>query len=201
MKYARIFVAIALVASTSCVGNYLYFTFQFLSKITADFQIGAETKGCDTATEVDEFGAKVLELHTSDQLDAFEGCTALNGNIVIQSDYEGEFILNGVTELHGDISTAHDGAANLDLFEMSDLEEVDNIHLSLAGDVHLPKLNSTGDVELIQKSESGEIDLRSLTEADNVSIQGSWSRYGHAQLEMPNMIPSHTCFIAQISAH
>ncbi|KAJ5988010.1 hypothetical protein N7481_003220 [Penicillium waksmanii] len=154
MKHSHIFWVVALGVSTSC--------------------LGAETKECDTATNVVEDGTNVLELHTPDQLDAFEGCTTLNGHIVIQSDYAGEFILNGVTELHGNISTASSGSDGLHLFEMRNLEKVNHIDLFLAGDVHLPSLNSTGNLKLVQKSGSGKIDLKSLVEADNVSIRGSW---------------------------
>lgn len=127
--------------------------------------------------------ATTLHLHKSEQLDAFEGCTTLNGHIVIEADYEGDFVLNEVTELHGNISKVENGTAGLGLFELRDLNVIDHIHLlGLVGDVNLPKLESTGDIELVQLSDNGTINLSSLAEANDVTIRGSWTRY--------NMMPS-----------
>jgi hypothetical protein len=132
---------------------------------------------------VNEDIATTLHLHKSEQLDAFEGCTTLNGHIVIEADYEGDFVLNEVTELHGNISKVENGTAGLGLFELRDLNVIDHIHLlGLVGDVNLPKLESTGDIELVQLSDNGTINLSSLAEANDVTIRGSWTRY--------NMMPS-----------
>lgn len=142
-----------------------------------------EALDCDTVTNVGEDVPKLLELHTRDQLDSFEGCTTLNGHIIIQSDYEGDFILNDVTEFHGNISTAQDSPKALSRFEMRGLEKVENIHLlGLAGDISLPKLEVAGNVELVQTSDSGTVDLRVLSEANDLSIRGSWTRYEYTQL-------------------
>ncbi|KAJ5261091.1 hypothetical protein N7478_011686 [Penicillium angulare] len=144
--------------------------------------LGADTKACDTTTGGGEGLATVLELHTPDQLDAFAGCTTLNGHIIIQSEYDGNFSLNSVTAFNGNISTVDEGADWLTLFEMRDLEKIDHIHLlGTSGDVSLPNLESLGDLELVQTSNSGNADLASLAEADNVSVQGSWLRYEYTQ--------------------
>lgn len=132
--------------------------------------------------------ATTLHVHNSEQLDSFEGCTTLNGHIVIESDYEGDFVLNEVTNFHGNISTVENGTAGLGLFELRDLNEIDHIHLlGLIGDVNLPKLESTGDIELVQMSANGSIDLSSLAEANDVSIRGSWTRYN----TMPSPLDSY----------
>ena len=132
---------------------------------------------------MDEDVPKILELHTPDQLNSFEGCTTLNGHIIIQSDYEGDFILNDVTVFHGNISTAEDSPKALSRFEMGVLERIENIHLlGLAGDISLPKLEVVGNVELVQTSDSGTVDLRVLSEANDLSIRGSWTRYEYTQL-------------------
>ncbi|CAI7657811.1 unnamed protein product [Penicillium pancosmium] len=156
MKYSVIGLAVALGTSSLC--------------------LGAETKECKTDTSVHEDIVTTLHIHNSEQLDAFEGCTTLNGHIVIEADYEGDFVLNEVTNLHGNISTVENGTAGLGLFELRDLNEIDHIHLlGLVGDVNLPNLESTGDIELVQMSASGSIDLSSLPEANDVSIRGSWT--------------------------
>ncbi|KAJ6003001.1 hypothetical protein N7451_005548 [Penicillium sp. IBT 35674x] len=136
----------------------------------------AEARDCETVASVDGNVPTTLELHTPEQLDSFEGCTTLNGHIVIQSDYEGDFILNDVTEFNGNISTAEDSPKALNRFEMGVLETVQNIHLlGLSGNFSLPKLAVAGDVELVQVSDSGAVDLRSLSEANSLSIRGSWT--------------------------
>lgn len=118
-------------------------------------------------------GTAILKLHTPSQLETLNGCTILNGDIIIQSGYEGEFVLNGVTESNGDISTIKDGVDGLGLFKMRDLEKVENLNLfGLSGDIDLPKLERAGNLELVQMTDTGNINLRSLIEAENVSIQG-----------------------------
>ncbi|KAJ5116926.1 hypothetical protein N7456_001274 [Penicillium angulare] len=155
MKAFYVLFAVALGVSTSC--------------------LGAETKECDT-TGADEGSVTVLELHSPEQLDAFEGCTILNGHIIIQSDYDGDFSLNGVTTVNGNISTVDEGAEYLNLFEMQDLENIDHLHLlGISGDVNIPNLESLGDLELVQTSTSGNADLTALAEADNLSVRGSWT--------------------------
>ncbi|OJJ61394.1 hypothetical protein ASPSYDRAFT_67213 [Aspergillus sydowii CBS 593.65] len=133
--------------------------------------LGAETKECNTAD-----GDNPLSVSSPDQLDAFKDCTILNGHIVVESGYTGDFVLNGVTEVHGNISTVEDGAEGLGLFELRDLVEIESIHLrGISGDVHLPNLERAGDIELIQTRDKGEIDLGSLEEAENVLVLGSWT--------------------------
>ncbi|KAJ5560241.1 hypothetical protein N7513_002640 [Penicillium frequentans] len=156
MKYSHILLAIAFGGSQS--------------------YIGAEARDCDTVANVDGDVPTTLELHTPEQLDSFEGCTTLNGHIAIQSDYEGDFILNEVTEFHGNISTAEDSPTALNQFEMRILENIENIHLlGLSGNVSLPKLEVAGDVELVQTSDSGTVDLKLLSEANSLSFRGSWT--------------------------
>lgn len=130
-------------------------------------------KECNTAD-----GGESLSLTSPEQLDALKGCTILNGHIEIQSGYQGDVVLDGVTEVHGNISTVEDGAGGLGLFELYDLVAIDAIHLQgISGDVHLPNLERIGDLELIQRKDKGEADLGSLVEAENVLILGSWTRY------------------------
>lgn len=141
--------------------------------LTVSDLLAAETKECNTAD-----GGDSLSLSSPDQLDAFKDCTILSGHIVVESGYTGDFILNGVTEVHGNISTVEDGAEGLGLFELRDLVEIESIHLQgISGDVHLPNLERAGDLELVQTRDKGEIDLGSLVEAENVLVLGSWTRY------------------------
>lgn len=106
------------------------------------------------------------------------GCTILNGHIVIQADYEGDFSLNEVNSIQGNVSTIENGVEGLGLFEMEKLREIDHLHLlGLSGDVKLPKLESIGDLEFVQLSDTGSVDLSSLAEADDLSIRGSWLEY------------------------
>lgn len=116
-------------------------------------------------------------LASPDQLAVFEGCTTIIGYIIVENDYAGDFILNGVTEFRGNISTeAHEksSAQTLGLVQLLNATEIGNMTLyGLIDDVHLPNLQKVGDVVLAQTSPSAEVDLGSLVEASNVKIRGS----------------------------
>ncbi|KAL4865196.1 hypothetical protein BDV12DRAFT_175058 [Aspergillus spectabilis] len=173
--------------------------------------LGASAQECETTSELDpETGTKILRVTSPDQLTIFEGCTSITGNILIEHEYEGDFILNGVTDFAGNISTPVPAnpwwwrpdsenlppdsefnsdylAADIKLFDLRDLVYVENIVLyGLSGDAILPKLETAGDIVLVQASSSAEVDLGSLVEAENVRVQGSWTSINAARLKKVN---------------
>ncbi|KAL4914992.1 hypothetical protein BDW62DRAFT_189469 [Aspergillus aurantiobrunneus] len=176
------------------------------SLVTGIFLPGASAQECETTSELDpETGTKTLRLTSPDQLNIFEGCTSIMGHILIEPEYEGDFILNGVTDFAGNISTPAPAnhwwwrpdseylppdtyvAADIRLFELRDLVHVENIVLyGLSGDAILPKLETAGDIVLVQASSSAEVDLGALVEAENVRVQGSWTSINVASLKKVN---------------
>ncbi|KAL2872442.1 uncharacterized protein BJX67DRAFT_339496 [Aspergillus lucknowensis] len=146
---------------------------------------GALAKECTTT----ETGEEALLVTSPDQLDVFEGCTAISGDIVIDSSYSGDFILSGVTTFAGNISTdAEDPAQDLGSVELPDLVDLGTINLGSVVNAHLPKVEQAVDIVLVQASSSGEVDLGSLVEANNVRVQGSWTTINVASLKTVNQV-------------
>ncbi|QKX58568.1 uncharacterized protein TRUGW13939_05693 [Talaromyces rugulosus] len=136
---------------------------------------------CETTSTIDQAtGEKILRLASPDQLAIFEGCDTIIGHILIGNNYSGDFILNGVTEFRGSISTEapeRSHAQTLGLVQLLNVTDIGNMSLyGLIDDVRLPNLQKAGDVVLGQTSPGTEVDLGSLVEASNVKIQGSWTR-------------------------
>ncbi|RDW72678.1 uncharacterized protein DSM5745_07850 [Aspergillus mulundensis] len=143
----------------------------------------ALAKECETSTPDAETGEPILRVSSPEELSTIEGCTTLTGHIVINSDYSGDFILNGVTSISGNITTSAP-ADKFGVVELPDLVDVGNIWLvGLTNDVHLPKVERAGSINLVQASTSAEVDLGALTESDNVRAWGSWTRINLSSLE------------------
>ncbi|KAJ0421788.1 hypothetical protein BJY00DRAFT_311801 [Aspergillus carlsbadensis] len=125
--------------------------------------LGTLARECSTA-ESDQ----TLHLTSPDQLKVFESCTTITGHIVVESSYLGDFILGGVTEFLGNISTEDDSPApGLGSVELPDLVELGTINLGSVANVRLPKLEHAVDIVIVQPGSSGEVDLGSLVEANN----------------------------------
>ncbi|KAL4900079.1 hypothetical protein BDW74DRAFT_103483 [Aspergillus multicolor] len=141
-------------------------------------------KECNTTPTPDAgTNEPILRVSSLDDLATLDGCTSLTGHIVINYDYDGDFILNGVTSISGNLTTSAP-ADNLGLVELLDLTDADNIWpTALTNNIHLPELERAGSIDLVQASSSGEIDLGKLTEADNVRILGSWTTINLSCLE------------------
>ncbi|KAL5050882.1 hypothetical protein BDW71DRAFT_202935 [Aspergillus fruticulosus] len=123
--------------------------------------LGTAAQECETSRTVDpESGNHVARATSPEQLSAFRGCTTLTGDIFIEREYRGDFILNGVTKLKGTISTPDVEELELGRAELRDLVETENIYL----------LNLIGDA-----ADGGEVDLGSLVGANNIYIRGSWT--------------------------
>ncbi|KAL4940490.1 hypothetical protein BDV06DRAFT_224063 [Aspergillus oleicola] len=153
--------------------------------------LGTSARKCETTGTVDPVsGEQILVVTSPDQLTTFDNCDTITGHILIARDYSGDFILNGVTEFKGNISTEapeNSPAQSLGRVEMLGLVHVDNIILyGLINDVYLPKLERSGDLVLAQASPSAEVDVGSLVEAENVRITGSWTGINVRSLETVN---------------
>ncbi|KAL2784692.1 hypothetical protein BJX66DRAFT_316320 [Aspergillus keveii] len=138
--------------------------------------LGTAAQECETSSTIDPgTGRNTLHVTIPDQLAAFEGCTTLTGDISIESEYSGEFILNGITELKGTLSIPF-SASTLGRVELRDLVESGNISFpGVFADISLPNLQRAADIDVFQEGESGEVDLNSLVEVDNIEIRGSWT--------------------------
>ncbi|KAJ0420813.1 hypothetical protein BJY00DRAFT_312738 [Aspergillus carlsbadensis] len=137
---------------------------------------GTAAQECETSSTIDpETGAHVLRVTSPDQLSVFEDCTTLTGDISIEPEYSGDFILNDVTELKGALSIPS-SVPGLGRIELRDLVESGNISFpGLFGDVSLPSLERAVYIDLFQEGESGEVDLGSLVEAGDVTVRGGWT--------------------------
>ncbi|KAL3444795.1 hypothetical protein BJX65DRAFT_282888 [Aspergillus insuetus] len=138
--------------------------------------LGIWAAECETTSENDpETGEKILRVNSPEQLDIFgDDCTTIVGHILIESDYSGDFVLNGVSEFKGNISAPLSGYGDkLNAFEMLDLTTIEAIFLPKVVDVRLPSLEHAGNIYLGQLS-VGEVDLGSLLEAGHVELQGDW---------------------------
>ncbi|KAL3484512.1 hypothetical protein BJX62DRAFT_243841 [Aspergillus germanicus] len=119
--------------------------------------LGTAAQACKTSSTVDPgTGRNTLHVTSPDQLAAFEGCTTLTGDLFIESEYSGDFTLNGVTVFEGAISIPFSAPA-------------------LGRTNYVICLERAGSIDLFQGGLSGEVDLGSLVEAANVNIRGSWT--------------------------
>ncbi|KAL3455479.1 hypothetical protein BJX64DRAFT_68350 [Aspergillus heterothallicus] len=177
MRSPHLRLAIALSACSLPLGNLSYRT--PLSHPPTDPGIGTAAQECPTSST-----GSILHVTSPDQLAALEGCTTLTGDISIESDFSGEFILHGVTELKGAIS-APARLTGLGRLELPDLVEVGDIFFSggLPADVALPSLERAGSIDLYQTELSGEVDLGALSEAENINLRGSWTSINLASLK------------------
>ncbi|KAL3468185.1 hypothetical protein BJX64DRAFT_247013 [Aspergillus heterothallicus] len=152
--------------------------------------LGAWATECETASENDpETGEKILRVNSQEQLDAFgDDCTTLVGHILIESDYSGDFILNGVSEVRGNISAPLSGYGDkLGAFELLDLTLIDTIFLPKVVNVRLPSLEHAR-VIYLEQSDVGEVDLGSLTEASHVEVVGDWTSIDLASLQRATQV-------------
>ncbi|KAJ0420491.1 hypothetical protein BJY00DRAFT_283988 [Aspergillus carlsbadensis] len=152
--------------------------------------LGIWAAECETTSENDpETGETILRVHSPDQLDVFgDDCTTIVGHILIESDYSGDFVLNGVSEFKGNISAPLiDYGDKLNAFEMLDLTTIDAIFLPKVVDVRLPSLEHAGNIYLAQSS-VGEVDLGSLVEAGHVGVQGDWTGINLGSLQRATQV-------------
>ncbi|KAL4877037.1 hypothetical protein BJY04DRAFT_222536 [Aspergillus karnatakaensis] len=174
--------------------------------VACSVALGTFARECETTSESDPASnEKTLHVSSPDQLIAFEGCTSITGHILILPEFSGEFILNGVTDFAGNISTPVPESSywwrppnefwtpedytppDITRFELQDLVHVENIVLyGLKGDAILPNLESSGDVVLVQDSDGAEVDLGKLVGAENVKVQGSWTTINVSSLKKVN---------------
>ncbi|KAL2824393.1 hypothetical protein BDW59DRAFT_147599 [Aspergillus cavernicola] len=151
--------------------------------------LGVLAQDCETSETTDpETGETLLRLTSPDQLEVFrDGCTTITGDILIESTYSGDIILDGITKFDGSIYTAEDSPAQgLGLVELVDLVEFGSLLLHLVTGVNLPKLDHAVDILLVQSGLSGEANLGALVEVNNLKVQGSWTSINLASLKTVN---------------
>ncbi|KAL2847935.1 hypothetical protein BJX68DRAFT_239083 [Aspergillus pseudodeflectus] len=152
--------------------------------------LGIWAADCETTSENDpETGEKILRVNSPEQLDVFgDDCTTIVGHILIESDYSGDFVLNGVSEFKGNISAPLSGYGDkLNAFEMLDLTTIDAIFVPKVVNVRLPSLVHAGNIYLEQSS-AGEVDLGSLVEAGHVGLRGDWTGINLGSLQRATQV-------------
>ncbi|KAL2828123.1 hypothetical protein BJY01DRAFT_228638 [Aspergillus pseudoustus] len=152
--------------------------------------LGTKAAECETTSENDaETGEKILRVSSQEQLDVIgDDCTTLVGHILIESDYTGDFVLNGVSEVKGNISAPLGGYGDkLGAFELLDLTTIDAIFLPKVVTVRLPSLEHAGSIYL-EQSDVGEADLGSLTDAGHIQVVGDWTSINLGSLQRATQI-------------
>ncbi|KAL2810973.1 hypothetical protein BJX63DRAFT_433795 [Aspergillus granulosus] len=139
--------------------------------------LGTLAQDCKTAEDT-------ITVSTPEDLDIFRGsCTTITGNIEISASYVDDFILEGVTDVVGNISIPDStNPGTLGAFTVPDLVNVGAIILHQAIEINLPNLERAGDI-LLNPWLSGEVNLRSLREVDNVWVYGGWRSVDLSSLE------------------
>lgn len=124
-------------------------------------------------------------MSSPEDLDSFrDGCTTITGNIAIDSDYSGDFVLEGVTDFVGNISTSEDAPpANLGVLDLPDLVNAGVITVHRVESVNLGSLEHVGELLLGPSSLDGKVELGALKEADNAGFKGGWKSIVLTSLE------------------
>lgn len=128
---------------------------------------------------------ETLTVSSPQDLDSLrDGCTTITGNIAIDSDYSGDFFLEGVTDFVGNISTFEDAPpVNLGVLDLPDLVNAGAITVHRVENVNLGNLQHVGELLLGPSSPDGEVSLAALKEADNVGFKGGWQSIVLTSLE------------------
>ncbi|BCS29723.1 uncharacterized protein APUU_80026A [Aspergillus puulaauensis] len=128
---------------------------------------------------------EILTVSSPEDLDSLrDGCTTITGNIAIDSDYSGDFVLEGVTDFVGNISTSEDAPpGNLGILDLPDLVNAGAITVHRVAAVNLGNLEHAGELLLGPSSPDGEVELGTLKEADNIGFKGGWKSIVLSSLE------------------
>ncbi|KAL4799318.1 hypothetical protein BDV19DRAFT_355593 [Aspergillus venezuelensis] len=114
-----------------------------------------------------------------------DGCTTITGNFVIDSDFSGDFILEGVTDFIGNISNTEDVApGGLGVLDLPNLVSVGTISIHRVATVNLGSLEHAGDILLGPSTTGGEVNLGALQNANNVGFEGGWKSIDLSSLEI-----------------
>ncbi|OJJ02042.1 hypothetical protein ASPVEDRAFT_52822 [Aspergillus versicolor CBS 583.65] len=128
---------------------------------------------------------EILTVSSPQDLDSLrDGCTTITGNIAIDSDYSGDFFLEGVSDFVGNISTSEDAPpVNLGVLDLPDLVNAAAITVHRVETVNLGNLQHAGELLLGPSSPDGEVNLEALKDADNVGFKGGWKSIVLSSLE------------------
>ncbi|KAL2814871.1 hypothetical protein BDW59DRAFT_17663 [Aspergillus cavernicola] len=128
-----------------------------------------------------------LTISSPANLSAFDDCTSIIGNIVIDSAFSGSFVLNGVTNVSGAIlMDEYEESHEMDAFEMLDLLYIESLNLPQAWGMErlqLPRVEHMEQLYFIQGVEESWFDVGALKTADVISMAGSWTNISFPSLE------------------
>ncbi|KAL4961578.1 uncharacterized protein BDV14DRAFT_180140 [Aspergillus stella-maris] len=127
----------------------------------------------------------ILTVYEPGDLGIFrDGCTSITGNLVIDSTFSGDFVLENVTEIIGNISNAEDAVPGaLRVLDLPNLVKVGAISVHRVATVNLGSLEHAGDILLGPSTSDGEVNLGALQDANNVGFEGGWKSIDLSSLE------------------
>ncbi|KAL4874402.1 hypothetical protein BJY04DRAFT_203974 [Aspergillus karnatakaensis] len=121
-----------------------------------------------------------------------EFCTKIDGDLYINSNYTGPFVLNNVTNITGSIRVTdwyRDDPLSLTSFELPDLEHAGEIALpafSSLDRLSLPKLKHVSQIALAIPAELDNLELPALTYLSTGRFHGDISRISFPSLQTVN---------------
>ncbi|KAL4876388.1 hypothetical protein BJY04DRAFT_200122 [Aspergillus karnatakaensis] len=149
---------------------------------------GALARDCITnSTERTGNHKHQLLLTSPDQLEEFDGCTTLAGNIAIDQHFTGSIVLNGVTNFTGSL-TSQTGSESpvIESLEMPDTLEIDYIRLDRASSVRrvlFPRVERIDFMNFAQPGDDSVLDVGALKSLNAMYIDGPGTNLSFPSLE------------------
>lgn len=125
---------------------------------------------------------------------ATQGCTTLNGDIIVANSYSGSLVLDGLENLNGtldvtgenDVTTLNPMTPNLTSIELPDLRYADSIWIQRVPaltSVSAPK--ATLITSLISNgTASASFDFSALEKALSIDLIGNYTRYSYYPMRL-----------------
>ncbi|KAL4961577.1 uncharacterized protein BDV14DRAFT_180134 [Aspergillus stella-maris] len=159
--------------------------------------MGTQARECEAVPEYE--GANSLTIANPEQLRAFDNCTTINGSFGIATVFEGEFVLNSVTEITGyvHLDDSWSPPTGVSAVEMLNLQSLQSLRLSTARSLsrlQLPMLAEIKeDMDVAFVPEGAWFDLTALNQAGTISVRGLQTNASFPSLEtVTGMITLHT---------
>ncbi|KAL3455670.1 hypothetical protein BJX64DRAFT_271972 [Aspergillus heterothallicus] len=170
----------------------MYRTKHFLALIVAAAGLPLGLSGKECYAKTSSWPGEIL-LSSPEDLQVFDGCTTIIGDIRIKSGFTGNIALNSVTNFTGKITAENPWSKNIriDSIEMPDAMYVRDILLWIDAPVkkvYLPKVESMDRLYVYQCTEESFLDLASLRQIEGMILNGSWKNLSLPSLETAGRI-------------
>ncbi|KAL2819258.1 hypothetical protein BDW59DRAFT_151555 [Aspergillus cavernicola] len=154
--------------------------------VTGVVPIGISAQDCyANATETDTESRLILS--SPDQLSAFDGCTTIIGDILIDKNFAGSIVLNGVTNFTGTIASyGYAVTTVVDAIEMPDALYINRLGLHNARMVRrlsLPRVERMAAMWLYQPAGDSSFDLGALKDISLIYMSGPGTNVSFPSLE------------------